>query len=411
MSQLRLNSFLKFGYFLDYAPRYAFDLSLVKRSTYAGVPEEQLVRSGAHILTRAITESYLPGRDNVVPLSGGLDSRAVLACLRECTESANIHTYTFGTPGTLDFDIGNAIGRRFGTRHRAIPLTEHRYTLDTLLDVSRRTDHQTLVFHTAPVELMDSEYGGHIHWSGAFAGTPSGNVLPKVPSATRAEAKSRFIAHKYTHVQSCQLTNCPDQDLHSLLETEWLAPDRVTYDEQLHLQFAQLRWIAPHVLMDGFEYRTPFLDREWLGFIMSIADQHRYNQRLYKKILLHAFPAEFSLPTKSHYGVPLGAGRIAVFSVRARNRIRRTAQRWRPRRPNPKTNYIDFASAIRLRSDVREVIGSSIMDLRSRGIVDWVDIESLWSRHLSGTADFSDALLVLASLEIHCKARGDSPLT
>ena len=42
--------------------------------------------------------------------------------------------------------------------------------------------------------------------------------------------------------------------------------------------------------------------------------------------------------------------------------------------------------------------------LKKRKIVDWIDIDEIWKRHINKTADHADALLTLASLEIHLKA-------
>lgn len=49
----------------------------------------------------------------LVPLSAGLDSRAVLAGLCAC--GAPIHTVTYGVPGAFDYDIAPRIARTAGT--------------------------------------------------------------------------------------------------------------------------------------------------------------------------------------------------------------------------------------------------------------------------------------------------------
>jgi hypothetical protein len=405
MDQLRLNSFLKFGYFLDYENReYRFDLSGVDRRRYEGADEHELVEAGVRKTRDAITRLFTPGSDHVVPLSGGLDSRAILAGLLECADARSIYTYTFGTPGTLDFSIGNRIAAEFGTRHTSIPLDQHAYSMDELLETSHATDHQTVLFSTAPLRVIRNEFATHVHWSGAFAGPPTGNVLPEHPSRTEGEARKRFVGHKYTHVKSCTLTNCRDEELHPLLEIRWIEPGTVTYDEQLHLEFAQLRWIAPHVLPRGFDYRTPFLDRDWLGLMFGVDNRYRLKQYLYKRILAEAFPLAFSYKTKSHYGVPLGASRLKIGVNRVANRVRKSLQEVRGSYINPGINYIDFNSGIRLRRDLIDIVYQNIMDLRGRKIVDWIDIRGIWKSHSEGASDFGDALLVLASLEIHLKA-------
>ena len=57
---------------------------------------------------------------------------------------------------TLDFEIGKQIAKVTGTRHTAYNLSDHRYTMDELLDVSKRIDHQCLLFCHPPVPRVSA---------------------------------------------------------------------------------------------------------------------------------------------------------------------------------------------------------------------------------------------------------------
>jgi len=72
-----------------------------------------------------ISKLFISGKKHVVPISGGLDSRAILASLLKFTEAANIYTYTFGTPSTFDYEIGNLIAKETGTMHTSFPLNDY----------------------------------------------------------------------------------------------------------------------------------------------------------------------------------------------------------------------------------------------------------------------------------------------
>jgi asparagine synthetase B (glutamine-hydrolysing) len=50
-------------------------------------------------------------------LSGGLDSRTLLGGLLKFTSADNIKTFTYGLPGTFDFEIGRDISKRFGVQN------------------------------------------------------------------------------------------------------------------------------------------------------------------------------------------------------------------------------------------------------------------------------------------------------
>ena len=64
------------------------------------------------MLSRVVHASITPGRTHYIPLSGGLDSRALLAAAMEA--GAEVETLTFGMPGTMDYEDGNRVARAVG---------------------------------------------------------------------------------------------------------------------------------------------------------------------------------------------------------------------------------------------------------------------------------------------------------
>ncbi len=406
MNSLQINSFLKMGYFLDYKNKTLdFDLHNVDKKRYNGIDETELIEIGTKITQQAIEEHFEKNTDICVPLSGGLDSRAILAGLLKCTQAKKIHTFTFGTPGTLDYEIGCNIAKVFGTKHEVLPMTQHKYNMQELIDTSNCTDNQTVLFSTFPLYKLKELYSNHKIWSGAFAGTPSGNVYTQNSSNSIKGAKTNFINHGYSLVKSIKLTNCNDIELHKLLDLDFIDKEIVTYEEQLHLKFAQLKWIAPHLLIKGFNNCAPFINKDWVAFMLSIDNKYRIDQYLYKKILLKAYPKEFAFKTKSHYyGCRLNAGKINIFLHRSFNKAKETLMQERKNYVKPSTNYINFSDGIRNRKDLNKIIYDNVHDLIGRKIVEWIKIDKIWNDHINCVGDFTDALLALASLEIHLKA-------
>ena len=403
MNDINLNSFLKFGYFLDYNnPEIKFDFSGINKWKYENVSENRLINIGTEILQNVIDDNFDKNKGHVVPLSGGLDSRAILGGLLKCTEAKNIHTYTFGTPGTLDYDIGNYIAKKVGTIHRSYPLTEYRYSLEEELIFSSNIEHQSILFHHAPVNDLIKSYDDFVLWSG-FMGDPiAGSHLLKKPSITNEEAISKFI-NKNTFVKSCDLTNKNEANnvLNNYLCLSSNSTDfPVSLDEIYDFNFRQLRYVAPHVLIKGYNYKLPFVGKEWFDFMMSVPNNYRYNQYLYNKILVNSFPILFGYKTKHNGGVPLQASRVRVKTQKGINYLKRKSGLF----VDPNINYIDFATGIRERMDLKDLIYSCINDLKKRNILDWVDIDQLWKNHINKKANHADALITLASLEIHLKA-------
>lgn len=403
MTDESLNSFLKLGYFLDYQSSFRLDLSNVSRTRYSDWSEDDLVEHGSWLLRRIIATRFESGRDVVVPVSGGLDSRAILASLIELMPAEKIRTYTFGTPGTLDYELGNRVCRQAGTRHTPFPLDQHEYSEAELLDVSRRIDYQTVLFHHPPVHELDKRYEGAAIWSGFIGDVFAGSHLPVAPAKGIDEAKVKFMG-KNRFVKSIELGNLPDEALYPLIEFSGHGVGQLTLEELLLIENRYGKSIAPHLLIQGHDYVVPFIDQEWVDFMFSLPDEHRHGLKLWHGILHASFPALMRVGVKGNFGLPLTAGPLRRLIRRAAYSGRRRALRLRGRSWNPFLNYMDFNAAIRSRADLRRVIRSNVLGLRERSLLPWIDVEEIWQAHISGRGNHADALLILASLELHMKA-------
>lgn len=394
----RLSSFLWAGYFFEYEnTAIKIRTDGVNKQRYDRHTRVDLVRTGIELFRAAISSSFQPGKRHLVPLSGGLDSRAILACLLEHTEARQISTFTFGTPGTFDYDIGNHVAQQLGTEHTSFDLTRYIYTQRELEDISSRVDRQTVLFHHPPVWEIDTRFRGCEIWSGYLGDPLAGSHLLTKPSHSIQEAQIRFL-ERNRYVKSLDL-RAKDADLGEFLIPPCIDKSgELTLDEQLDFANRQVKFVAPHVLMRGFNYRLPFLHQPWVDFMLSVDNRFRHKQTLYKDILRQAFSKAFSYKTKTNRGLPLTASAPQVFFNKVLERARRALGML------PRTlNYLDFERQIRHKADLRQMITTNVVDLGNRGIVDWIDVTAILNKHMLGEADYSDALLVLASLEIHMK--------
>lgn len=393
-----LNSFLKVGYFLDYKNKdISIDISSIDKKKYQNSTENELIELGSKIWKESINNNFRTNKKHLVPISGGLDSRAILAGLLEHTEAKNIYTYTFGTPNTFDYDIGNYVAKKIGTNHTSFELTQYTFNQKELENISKRVDFQTILFHHAPVWEVDKKFEGCQNWCG-FMGDPlAGSKLLSEPSLSIEVAKKQFIK-KNSYVSSVDLTN--GVNFEELIEANLIEKSLLTLDEQLDFQNRQVKYIAPHVLMQGYEYKKPFLYQPWIDFMLSVPNSFRIDESLYRRILLYSFPKEFSYKTKTNFGLPLGVSRNAIFAKRVVDKLLRMAKL----SSGKGINYLDFNEKIRTKKDLRDVIISNVMDLKNRKLIDWIDIEDILNNHLASKGNYADALIVLASLEIHLKS-------
>jgi len=406
-----INAFLWFGYYpipQNGVGNMPFEMLPSGGLANQALPWAECVDLGARLLRSAIGTSMSGPGPYVVPISGGMDSRAILACALEHYEASSIYTYTFGVPGTYDFDIGNMVAETVGTRHRSFDLRAYSYDLETLLDVSMRVAARTALFQHAPYREIESQLGAAVHISGFMGEALSGaHLLPIADSEHWGRAKKAFaLRNRYSTNLKLSEANF---DPTTALPVEPLINQNVlSYDDQLDFAIRQKRYIQPLVVARGFRYKTPFLDPPWVQYILSLPRGYRYGQSMYKAILVHAFPRLFSLPTKTCFGLPLNAARWRINASRRLHQVKARSRRFGVNifGPSPMTNYIEFGTALRERLDLRTLTLECLSALEERHIVDWIDIDALWREHQTGRVDHSSALLLLASLEINLRYNG-----
>jgi hypothetical protein len=401
MNNSDINTFLKFGYYLNYKnPCINFDYSNIDKTRYSSYSEYDLITEGSKILMSTISKRFSSHNTHVVPISGGLDSRVILAGLLENTEAKNIRTYTFGSPGTLDYDIGNFVAKELGTNHISFSLENQSYNTEDLIKFSDRFDNQTVLFHHPPINSLQEYYGDSLHWSGFMGGELAGAHLSDRTYTSIEDAFDGFIK-KNTFVKSIDLNspNYEANDIYKFLEYSKKFSDRLTMYENIDFNNRQLKYIAPHILLKGMNYSLPFLDEDWFNFILSVDNRYRENQYLYKKILLELFPHEFSLKTKTNHGASLDASKFRIFMTRVKSKIESVYSR-----RNVNINYVDFAREIRENYTLHQTVRENLHNLSERRLLEWIDIKRIFEEHINKNVNYADAILVLCSLEIHLKA-------
>jgi hypothetical protein len=373
--------------------------------------EKQLINFGVRVLRSAFRDLLVEigdSKTHVLPLSGGLDSRAILGGLLENMNSDQIQTVTFGTPGTWDYEIGQRVAHAAGVQCEALDLTAKDWTWDTveLLKTAVQTERPIWLFDAYVNRRIPERFGEDcIYWSG-FMGDPlAGSHLLAKDSKTWEQAKTEFIKrNRFARSLSLVPPDFTPEDC--LPASPFVSENLLCYDEQLDFGIRQQCLIRHIVLPRGYNYQTPFLHPEWIDFILNVPRRFREKQWLYKEILKTAYPRLFSLPTKTNGGLPLGA---PWYHRQARKFVLKTQSIGRQFLPgrlwgtDPGVNYIDFDRGLRERDDLRVLVHSNLQDLKARHIVDWIDIDTIWQRHQRKQGDYARALTLLASLEINLK--------
>ncbi|GAG59852.1 unnamed protein product, partial [marine sediment metagenome] len=87
---------------------------------YGTSPKEELIDELGRLWQKAVERRIKKDETIIIPLSGGFDSRAILAAALRCAPKDKIITFTFGEPGSFDFEIGKLVAKKAGVKN--IPL-------------------------------------------------------------------------------------------------------------------------------------------------------------------------------------------------------------------------------------------------------------------------------------------------
>lgn len=398
----KILSFLDIGYFLDYEKetvRLPPKISAVEQS---GVTREELFNTARQKWLRSLEEGFSVGQNCVVPLSGGLDSRAVLAGLLQFTETSNITTYTFGLPGSFDYEIAAKVARFLGVPNIRIPLDKYEYSLDELIETSRRMDHQSLMFYHAPLRFVERDFSDGVHWSGFLGESITGDHVKGVLAGSHEAARTKFLDfNRYIKNEDVKLLSGGLK--YSLDHLKVPKPEQgfLTLEEGYDLLNRQNKYIAPHVMLQGFEHRAPFNHPDLMAFFLGLTEEQKRNQKFFKEFLQWWKPRLFALPVKNNLGFPLNA---AAWRPKVRRKyfaLMQHMKNWR----NPKLNYFDFSRELIDNQKFKSLISDQFADIQARKILpDVIKPSVLWKEHQSGQADHGRLIQGIASLEIHLKA-------
>ena len=400
---LDIQFFLHMGYFPRYESKVSLDLSSIQFDLLESLSDTVLLEKCHSNFQASIENLFETGKKHVIPLSGGMDSRAILSALASFTEAHNIETYTFGIPGTCDFDIGCEVARLAQTKHTAVDLSKTQWSESEIFSIAKMNDAQTFLFHHPPLSILE-RYKDCIIWSGYIGDAVTGGHLKNDPAFNLDDAKKRYLL-KRREVKSMSMIERSLEDFLPYVGGEEFIETSMSHDERV--LFSEVGKVtAPHVLLGDYNYKMPFINSPFFDFIMAAPQPLRHKQKLFLSMCHSYYPSLFDLPSKTYYGLRHSDIFAKVLLVRARNRI------WRFLKERflfldipalPMTNYFDYDHALRNDDQLKELVHSHLIDLKERQCVEWLDIETLWQDHLTKRFNRGDALMILFSLEINLK--------
>lgn len=362
----------------------------------------ELIKEGIDAFRAAIDAELKQINQNVfhiVPLSSGLDSRAILAALLEHPEikRSKIRTVSIGTPGTWDYEISQEIAESIGVKNTALNLdaSSFDWSESSIRSYARSLDCPTRMFegyvNSEISDLFDDDY---VIWSGFFGGESAGAHQPDNPSQEWKKACTYFAD---MNAYAPSLVNSSFDPIEVLPDEPYLDSNELNYEEQLDFAHRQQCFVRPLIIQND-TYLTPFMREEWLKYILNIPTRERNNRSMFINIMTKNYPRLFSHPTDSKQGLPPNTGQYRVLAQRIMLfTIQKISNLAGQKIVHPGTNYVDFDSKLRQECEFRTTVHSLVGSFEERT---GYEISTIWTNHQQGENNAAE-LRAIASAELY----------
>lgn len=413
-----INDYLHYGYIPElgfhrnFFQKLGFEKGLDKETLFPeDINEDLLIKRGIQVLD-LIFDELLIGLENekhLIPFSGGLDSRLIVAAMLDRVPKKNIQTVTFGSPGSFDFEIPKQISKKLDLNSNFINCLDLDFSVENLIKASLNGGR----WSSTPdmyINQLSLSYPQNINrWTGFFGGEIAG-YYAKTNLGTIEDNYIKFSEYQ-RRSKNITLTQKDFLPHKSLLKTPFI-PEGLTEFEAIYIYNRSAAGALPILYPNNQILISPFLHNKWIDFIIKVPQKFRKNGMLYEKILLEKYPEFMKLPTKNYNGLGLGSHPYSKTILNLlKLKIKYERNRIFPSLQNPPVgvNYIHYKEAFKKLPSLRKSIEVACVSLEENNIIDWFSPRKILSDHLNNKNDYSQALLILLGLYVNLKAESIQP--
>lgn len=246
-------------------------------------------------------------------LSGGLDSRAILASMPASADP--LEAVTFGRAESIEVQIAAMAAQVRGARHQIESINEGNWLDDRIAGVwwsdgqfdiqhMHGIESRTTIRNVADINM--NGYAGDLIVGGSYL-----NGAFRDRSRSRREATAEFMGCDPARLEGFEACEAhPSSDIY-------------------FLQNRVRRFTHHGIKLGGIHYETrkPFYDNALIEFAYGLPDHLRRDGTLYQRMLLRRFPDYFRNIPYYAYGVPIGSSKFRRRISRWRRKIKASLNR------------------------------------------------------------------------------------
>jgi len=351
---------------------------------------EELGRLWIQAVRRRVDEKRIG-----LTLSGGLDSRAVLAAIPE--DYHPLHVVTFGIPGCDDHRFAAQAAAVKGAIHHFVPISESEW-LAPRLDAVWWTDGHLNLMHMHGIEAAEKCRGFFdIGLNGMLGdGTIGGTHLFSLDEA-----------HAYVHQCIIPASRALGMEIEEASRRYLSLILRLGNAHALYCEQRNRRFVMNGLLIyrSFLEARMPFTDVPLQTFIYSVPLRFRTNYLLYKAWVIRYYPQFFERIPWQKTGLPISAGKLRHqlhhFIRRVESKVRHGVAKIGIYFPD-RHNYVDYNLWTRV-EPARTFICKTLLN-KDALWQEFLPKDKCWrlvQDHLEGKRLDAEGVLLLLTFEIY----------
>ena len=351
-----------------------------------------------------------------ISLSGGLDSRAILAAMQE--KAGGIASYTLGLKGCHDEKLSDQMAKVSGTVHTMLELGvaylgDFKTMAETLIYFSdglyhphESTEKLALdYFKDAGLAYVFRGHGGEI--AKASLAYPI-QVDANIRSVKGMDGVLEYIGDRANLVaRELDISSIFKKSFHDEIKDGWKKSledtasgiEKDLAPEDVCIYFYIQEWIRRQVVSSlaifrsQVEIRLPYLDEFFLEQLLKLPVEQRYTGEVQKKVVEMCMPKLTKIPD-SNTGAPLDAGKLRLFVTDKFNSVMR-----RLSLPGFR-HYTEYEKW--QRKEFKESIEKIIFDEQTldRAIYDPDGLKKAFNNHVSGKKNHAHLLGTVSGLEL-----------
>jgi asparagine synthase (glutamine-hydrolysing) len=368
--------------------------------------QAELIEEAEHLLRHAVNTRLEKAERPGIFLSGGLDSRLILALVERNYQP--ITTITYGHRDCRDVHLAAKIARTAGANHHHFELENGNWvkeTVDFHLELTEGA-HSWVHAHGMSIlpqarQLIDVNLSGI---SGPITGISSDPALIFAPDQ-EALLNNLFIFYTQHHTwpgltesEAAGLYTASYQKLLLPLALDSLRAELAHFDNidprlratAFNITNRDRRMIANFLIFNNshFENRCPFYDYKFAEWAVQLPPAIKAERRIHRALLSRVAPKLALIPYDKNYSLPID-NQFLRETYDLYTKVRRRTKKLfhsSPGKPTPYTEtlYADYENY--LRHELRGWAENILFDERTlaRGIFRPEALHSLMDRHVAG---------------------------